>query len=400
MDISIDDILLNGEEAIHVEEIPAVVVETVIAPVTTVITPDLDFLMEDMDSLIGRLRLWNEKCRDLFVDLRYVNYRCADEDSFIEMQMKGVYDKPLYFKYDPNNMKDPKVVLAMQQFCKLIGIPFNFFFSNRPTLKMNIVKTWQAGLNAAEDKAQCVFKIRESEGCSMIRALIPVTRSAVPLHEIFQIIKDTLKIPYHMEFVYGDDKDDLVMHARFLFEKEYIIAQDPVCVGFSLIASELDASPLIIDVLLHNKTRKTSCIATYGMQPFFKSKGDGIKTQQIKDLIPKLVERIEKEADEIVHRINERINEVADLFIEAECATICRYKGFNGPIKKAIYHQVTECSDQIHTPWDFATHVGLVAKDLDSIKRLDIERGIGRYLGLTFGKQERKQDERAGTESV
>jgi len=36
---------------------------------------------------------------------------------------------------------------------------------------------------------------------------------------------------------------------------------------------------------------------------------------------------------------------------------------------------------------DIARHVGLVAKDFDSIKRLDIERGIGKYLQLVFAKE-------------
>ncbi len=389
-EISIDDILINGADALMAEPDNSNAIKALASVEQT--DDDLDFITEDLDSLIGRQRMWDEKCRDIFVDLRFANYKCIDEDSIIEVPS---YPKPLYFKCDPDSQKDPKIVLAMQQFCKLVGIPFAFFFTNRPTLKMNIVKTWQAGLNASEDKAQCVFKIRESDGCNIIRAIVPITRSVVPLPEILQIIKDNLKMPFHMEFAFGDDKDDLILHARFIFDKEYVILNEPVNIGFSLIASELDAGPLTVDVLLHNKNRKTSYIATYGMQPFFKSRGEGIKTQQIKDLIPKLMERLEKEADEIIRRVNERIGEMSDIFVESECATICRYKGFNGQIKKAIYQQVTECHDDIRNPWDFATHVGLVAKDLDSIRRLDVERGIGRYLGLTFGKDEEgKKNER------
>jgi hypothetical protein len=72
---------------------------------------------------------------------------------------------------------------------------------------------------------------------------------------------------------------------------------------------------------------------------------------------------------------------------EAECMSLMRTKGFSGAIKKAVYHQVTECQADIHTPWDIARHVGLVAKDFDSIKRIDIERGIGKYLQLVFAKE-------------
>jgi len=342
----------------------------------------------EIEALKGRLFGWNENCRDLFVDLRMVDYCCTPEDSYIAFRDKNVYDRRLYFKVDPQNPRDPKVIHAERQFCKLLGIPHGFFMSNRPTLKMNIVKTWQSGLGEKDSKAHSILRIRESKDCSIIRAFIPVSKCCIPLYELIGIIVDLVTDPLTMEFAYGDDKDDLVFHGRFLFEKEFLIKDTPVCMGFSLVASELDASPFIIEVILHHKESKTSYVASYGGDPFFKSKCEGITASQIKDVFPQMITRVTAEAAEIKERVEKKIldTEMTYFSPEAECAIICRAKGMSSKIRRAVYHQVTECISEIKTSWDLARNVSLVAKDYDSLKRLNIERAVGNYLNLNFGK--------------
>lgn len=344
---------------------------------------------KEITQLRDRLRISHEHCRDLFVDMRTVDYIATPDDSYIEFLDKNYYDKKLYFKVDPQRPNDPKIIIAQQQFCKLLGIPYKFFAANRPSLKMNIVKTWQAGLTADESKAQSVLKIRESKDCSIIRAFIPVTKCSVPLYELIGIILNSVAIPLTMEFVYGDERDDLILHVRFLFNKEYIVMGSKVCVGFSLLVSELDASPFIIEIFLHDKEFETSYISMYGGDPFFRSKYDGIKADQIKDLIPKMLGRIDSEAPEMIERIEKKISDTMQggfFCAETECVSLLKAKGISGKVRKAVYHQITECQDKIKTPWDIARHVGLVAKDLDSIKRLAVERAAGQYLRLTFSK--------------
>jgi hypothetical protein len=199
-----------------------------------------------------------------------------------------------------------------------------------------------------------------------------------------------LEIPVTMEFVYGDDKDEPILHARFLFEKEYTLFGTSVCLGFSMLASELDASPLVIDILLHDKVHATSYIASYGGDSFFKSKYEGIQAKQLRDVFPKILNRIDSETPAMLYCVERRVQASWDdgvFCAEAECMNLMRTKGFSGAIKKAVYHQITECQADIRTPWDIARHVGLVAKDFDSIKRIDIERGIGKYLQLVFAKE-------------
>ena len=115
---------------------------------------------KDISDLCGRLKMWHENCRDLLVDLRTVNYEISEDDTYIEFKDESYYGQRLYFKVDLQNPKDVKVIHATKQLCKIIGIPYAFFAANRPSLKKNIIRTWQAGLADDTKKAQNVFKIR------------------------------------------------------------------------------------------------------------------------------------------------------------------------------------------------------------------------------------------------
>lgn len=385
MEIDIDD-LLQESESISDQEF--------LRRVTTDDTPDTaeedtpevsESKTESISELVGRLKMWHERCRDLFVDLRMIVYEISDEDSWIEFKDKSYYGSKLYFKTDPQKPKDPKIIYATKQLCKIIGIPYSFFAACRPSLKMNIVKTWQAGLADDTKKSQNVLKIRESKDCSIIRAVTPTSKSIIPLCDLIQIIQETLTVPYNLDCVYGDEKDDLCLHARFLFEKEYTF-NGPVNLGFSVTASEIDACPLSIDVLLYNKVNKTYCIANYGAGAFFLSDYTGLQPSSIRDIIPAMLNRLEEEVQEIFSRLRKKQEEATDFCAETDALDICKAKGLTSKIRKAIYHQVSELIESIKSPWDLAMHVGLVAKDFEFQKRIAVERAIGNYLNLFFSE--------------
>jgi len=342
---------------------------------------------KDLPDLCGRLEMWHKRCVDLLVDLRTINYTIVDEDTYIEFHDKNYYSNRLYFKVDPDNPKDEKVIHATKQLCKIIGIPYTFFATCRPTLKMNIFKTWQAGLADDVKKAQNILKIRESDGCTIIRAVTSTAKSFIPLYELIQIIRDSLTIPFKLDCVYGDSKDDLIFHARFLFEKEYDF-NGPVQLGFSISASELDACPLAIDVLLYNKISKTYCVASYGGESFFKSDYKGLQPSSFKDILPAMLTRLDDEIPEIFERLKKKQSDydISTFCSESEAIEICKTKGLTSKMKKAIYYQIAECEDEINSPWDLAKHIGLVAKDFESLKRLKIEKAIGIYLNLFFSE--------------
>jgi hypothetical protein len=388
MEIDVEDIL-NGDfsekdilERIHNDKTPSVDLPD---HISTDNDSTVDF--KNIEELCGRLRMWHENCRDLLVDLRTVTYEISEEDTFIEFKDKSYYGSRLYFKADPEDPKNPKVIHATKQLCKIVGIPYTFFASNRPSLKKNIVRTWQSGLADDVKKAQNVFKIRESKDCTIIRAITQTTKSFIPLYEMIQLIKDSLGVPFKLEDVSGDEKDDLILHARFIFDKEYTF-NGPICLGFALTASEIDACPLSIDVLLYNKIMKTSCVALYGGESFFKSDYKGLQSSSLKDMLPLMLSRLDSEVPEILLRLDQkqRHYDTSVFCAESDAVEICRAKGLTSKIKKAIYHQVSECFEEIKSPWDLAMHVGLVAKDFDAVTRLKIEKAIGVYLNLFFSE--------------
>lgn len=380
----IDDIINedseNNPSIVRKDKEPEVAREDVVPE--SVVTEVLD-----INILCERLKVGHERCRDLFVDLRAITYDISEDDTFIDFHDKSYYAPRLYFKVDLQNPKDAKVIHATKQLCKIIGIPYSFFASCRPSLKKNVLKTWQSGLGDDTKKAQNVLKIRESKDCTIIRAITSTSKSFIPLYQIIEMIRDSLGVPVVLSEAFGDDKDDLVFHARFLFEKEYDF-NGPIQLGFSITASELDACPLTIDVLLYNKITKTYCSALYGGESFFKSDYKGLQSSTLKSMLPHMITRIEDEVSEMLSRIETKQNSFDNSVFcaESEAIELSKFKGLNSSIKKAIYHQVSECIDEIQTPWDLAIHAGLVAKDFEILKRVQIEKAIGVYLNLFFSE--------------
>jgi hypothetical protein len=340
---------------------------------------------EDVQTLYKRLLQWNKGCRDLFIDLSGIDFGVNDEDMYLDFKDKNFYDKRLYFKVDPEKPKDPTIIHATKQFCKCLNIPYSFFVKNRPSLKANIVRTWQAGLEALkEDKYQVLSRIRESDDSAIIRALLSTKHAIIHNHELINVIINQVKVPYKLEFSFGDEKDDLILHARFLFDEERMLfGKIPVCAGFSLVCSELGASPLILDTFLHDKTSKTSYIALYGGESFFKTKYDGIQPNEVKEIIPKMVERISQELPLMISTIEECKSNIDP---RVEASKVAKWDGSNDKFRKALYHEVAECSEDMTSTYDFARHISLIAKDSESLKRLEQEKIAGKLLNFFFEK--------------
>lgn len=335
----------------------------------------------ELKVLKERLSGWNKDCRDLFVDLRHVVFKASDDDMYLEYPP---YDKAIYFKYDPDNPRDPKVLHAQKQFCKFIGVPHGFFMNNRPSLRENIVSTWQAGLNADAESAQCIIRLRESKNYSTIRAFLKADCSPLCNHELISILLEMVAEPMSLEFSNGDDKDDLILHARLLLDQKFELLNNPVCLGFSLITSELGSCPLSVQVLLHDITSKTSFIISYGGKPFFETKYTGIQASEIREMFPKMIQRISEESPEILDYVINRVNSQESIEPAEECGKVINQSSLPAKFKKAIYHEAVQAEDKIKSPYDFAKHMCLVAKDFDCMKRIKIERAAGTYLNLVF----------------
>jgi hypothetical protein len=143
----------------------------------------------------------------------------------------------------------------------------------------------------------------------------------------------------------------------------------------------LGGSPLVVDVLLQDIKDNVSFIALYGTDPFFSSKYTGIQAPEIKEIFPKMIDRITNERSDMLLAVEKSYKEVDP---EDEALKICRWGGVPSGFKKDILQEASECGDDMRTSWDFARHVSLIAKNFDTAKRIQVERLAGKYLNLVF----------------
>jgi len=331
------------------------------------------------------LAFWNRSCRDLYIDFRQTSLEANDDEMCLKFDDTDFFPKPLYFKVNPEDPKNPLIIHAWKQFCKIVGIPVGFFMDARPALKKQIYDTWKATLSADEKKATCIARIRDSQDCAIIRAIVPDNFSPLQNHEIINIINQSIDYKFfRLEDVKGDQRDDLILHARYVFGEIFQVAGQEACLGFSVTASELGACPLNIDSFLYLMESKTVFFATYGKESFFQTKYEGVQPNELKELFPKLIERIESERDEIKERVEKTNKEVVPM---DEAVKLRDYKKIPTKFKKSLFKEVAGCGDDMGTRLDFARHVGLIAKDFDVLKRIDIEKAAGKYLNLVFSKK-------------
>jgi len=351
---------------------------------------------EDGDSLVRRLAEWSSGGRDMFVDLRTVRFRAGDNGMWLDMP-EGALPRRLDFKRDPTSPKDPRIVHAQKQFCRLLGVPHSFFSSNRPAMRESIVRSLQAGLDADDKKGRAVARIREGASVAMIRAIF--AERAVPPRssDVVSAVLKALGGNGGVEFAFGDGKDDLILHARFVTDDRVPFKGAEYRMAFDLVFSELGACPMSVDALVHDPVHKVSFAALYGGDPFFTSKYVGLQAQQVSEMVPALLERLRGEAGEIGTALRAATEGIYS--VRQDCLHICRSKGLTAPMRTAVFHEAEQAGD-IVTRLDLARHVALVAKDFDSLKRLALERAAGRYVNLVFSRAVPDEDTGNGEEET
>jgi hypothetical protein len=352
----------------------------------------------DLEPLVCRLSTWSQGCRDLPVDLRTVTFEADDSGMNLNLPTDGPVRR-LDFKRDPANPKDPKVTHAQKQFCRMLGVPHGFFISNRPSIREALVKTWQSGLETDDRRAKCVARIREGGSVAMIRALVP--ERAVPPNSqaVVQAILDSLGGGVTLLFSHGDDKDDLVLHARFILRAEVPVGDSKYRMGFDVVCSELGACPMTVDAIIYDPANEVTYVASYGGEPFFSSKYDGLQPKDITDMFPKLLTRIQTESGDFKAAFATAAEGIYS--VRQDCVSITRGKGFTDAMRRAVFHEATQATD-IFSKLDLARHVSTVAKGFDSLKALVVERAAGRYINLCFARsmpEEQKENMDAGPTS-
>jgi hypothetical protein len=336
--------------------------------------------IQDIDELIEKLTFLNEGCENECLDLKLLKYEIEDGEQYLTDEFKSYF-----FKVDPQNPRDPKVILAIQQYCKLIGVPYNFFAKNPEQMKREIVECWLPTL--LPEKSTVMAKLRKTKGGDyIIRALLPVEYTSVSNLEVIQVIAEKIK-DFRIDFVIGDDKDDLVLHVRFISNEEFEICGENCSVGFSVVVSELGVSNLIVETLLHRWDSKSSFLGTYSTEAFFSFGYDKIQKNEINNLFPHLLSHLDRKLPDIKDTIqagkekNEKKQDINKLLQKLRLN-----KRLNSKFHTLLFQEIKR-DGEVRTLWDFVNKMSVIAKDFSIEQRLRIERAAGMLLGLNFSKE-------------
>lgn len=332
------------------------------------------------ETLLEKLRFQSQGCEDRCVDLKSTEFVCSSGEMYIESN-----EERYYFKKDPKNPRDPKVVHAAKQFCKIIGVPYSFFAKNTDHMKRNLVEVWMRSLKS--EKSTVLMKLRaDGEGNWIIRAILPVEFTNIANLDAIEVIADAVGDDFKIDFVIGADRDDLVLYVRFLSNEVLEFFGEKCSYGFSVVMSELGASALSVDTLLFRNESSTAMIASYAGESFFRCDYEQIQPNDLRSLFPQIVSHMKEQLPEIRIRIQEA-KELCEKQedIRALLKEIRLKKGLSDRFHTLLM-QECDADAQIENLWDFSNKVSNVAKEFDVNKRLRIEQVAGELVGLSFAK--------------
>lgn len=333
-----------------------------------------------VEPLLEKLKFQVQGCEDRCVDLKTTEFTALNGELCLESG-----GEKYYFKRDPKNPKDPKVVHAAKQFCKVIGVPYSFFAKNPDHMKRSLVEVWMRTLKS--EKAAVLMKLRgDGDGNWVIRAILPVEFTNISNLDVIEVISESIGDDFKVGFVVGNDRDDLVLYVRFLSKEVLEFFGEKCSYGFSLAMSELGACPLVVDTLLFRNDSATAMIASYAGESFFKCEYENIQPNDLRSLFPTIVSHMKEQLPEIRERIQEakelteKEKDIRDLLKEV------RLKKGLGDRFHTLLMQECDVDTQIENLWDFSNKVANVAKEFDVQKRLRIEQVSGELVGLCFAK--------------
>jgi hypothetical protein len=337
--------------------------------------------MDDINALIGRLKSLAEGCEDKFIDLKTLQFEINEG----EMKLFDPYHS-YYFKYDPKNPRDPKVIHAVTQFCKIQRIPYSFFAKNPEHMKKSLTTCWLPTLKP--EKSMILAKLRKTkESSHIIRALLPIEYTNISNAEVMECLAKVAGEKYRLDFVIGDERDDLILHSRLISTEEFDVCGEKCTVGFSVICSDLGASPLMVETLLYRVSSKVSFLVTYSTESFFSFEYEKIQKNELQNLFPPLIQHLKTSLIDIKTKIQSAREVVEKKENIYELLRGLRLnKGLNEKFHTLIFQEI-EKDDSVKTRWDFVNKMSIVAKDFSVDKRLKIERAAGNLLGLTFTKE-------------
>lgn len=334
---------------------------------------------KELQTLIQRLRDNSTGCEDKCIDLQILKFEAKEG----EMRLHNDFQN-LWFKNDPKNPNDPKIVHALKQFCKLMGVPHPFFAKNPDHMKNQIVSCWLPTLKP--EQAMVMMKLRKAkESGNIIRAVVPVEFANIPDADIMAMVGEAAGDKFRVEFMIGDGRDDLLLHVRFVSTEQFDVCGEKCSTGFSVVASELGGAPLSIETLLFRCESKGAMLASYGGEPYFQSNYEGIQPAQVRELFPRLIAQLTDQLGALKDRIyaaKDKVLETED--IKGLLRTLRLRKGLNDKFHTLLFQEIE--AKPAENRWDFVNRMAVLAKDFPSELRVRIEKAAGELIDLIFEK--------------
>lgn len=334
----------------------------------------------DPQQILHRLKEQTRNCEEKLLDLQTLKFESKEGEMRLYDQSQSYY-----FKYDPKNPKDPKIIHAAKQFCKLMGVPYSFFSKNPEYMRNNMVSCWLPTLKP--EKAQILAKLRKSPDYQVFRAILPVEFTNISNVDVMTQIIDAINDDFRIEFAIGDERDDPILHVRFISNESFEVCGDECSTGFSVVASELGDAPLSVETILFNNESKSAFIASYSGESFFCSNYEGIQPDDMKALFPQLVGHLKSQLPELKITVQSSKELTQTREDTRELMKNLRLKkGLGDKFHTQLYQEMESMSSSDIDRWTFASKIAIIAKDYEAMKRVKIERVAGELIGLSFEK--------------
>lgn len=338
-------------------------------------------LTPEFSELLENLSRNSENCKDVVVDMRFLQFFVDDEEMYL-------LDKAMNVKYmfkSFEDLSDKEKTLSIRQLCKMVGVPYQFFCDNRPVVRNQIVNSWMRSSAPEEgDETLMLLKVREGGSTSVIRAILPVEYVTVPLGDLLGYLTNYPKTDalLHVDIVNGAERDAGVFHARVLFNE--LLEGSEYSFGVALTTSELGVSDLLVDTFLYHNETKTYLFTQYGGVPFSKVQYTKVQPSEISEMLNALPTRVQQEAPRYLESLTE--GEEAFPGVERACVLLSGKKGVPKKYKRAIHLEAENAHDDMANLKDFLKHAVMVAKDYPLSDRVHVERAAGTFGGLSYAK--------------
>lgn len=334
---------------------------------------------DELQVFVDKLQKYSETCEDKFLDFQNLQFEAKEGEMKLYSQFRSYF-----FKNDPEKPKHPKIIHAKKQFCGFMGIPYSFFAKNPEYMKNQMVSCWLPTLKS--DKSSVMGKLRKAPTDDyIIRALLPIEYSNISNAEILQTVSEALDNAYKIDFVIGDERDDLIFHVRMVSKETFMVENEECSLGFSVIVSELGAAPISVDTMLFRCSSKSAMVASYSGESFFAMEYNGMQPKELKVLFPNLVIHLQDSLPEIRDRVQsakdliEQKDDVLDLL-----RSIRLKKGLSDKFHTLLFQEVEK--NPVENRWDLVNRMSTIAKDFDIVNRIKIEKVAGDLIGFNFEK--------------